>query len=192
VILVSYGKPIAVIMSFSSKSDVVQNRKETADKIVESVMKKGMKRAGLSEDFIEDCSNFKKEDGKYLMEIPEKRLSSQDSTDNAEINIKPEFINEGFVGDCDICGHISKELWEHEELGDQGFMEKNVCKTCLRSRFVSAPFGSFDDEFEKFLSKKRKLVPNLGRSPKILVRVIPAAKFNDFNPIPKPVKKEKK
>lgn len=99
---------------------------------------------------------------------------------------------EEIVGTCDICHNPSKELWEHEEEG----IDRNVCRTCFRVNFTANAKEPFDEQFEKFLRAKKK-VDIYGRGTDDLVlRPLPllksSAKFTDFTPVPKPVKKTKK
>jgi hypothetical protein len=164
------------------------DRKETADKIVESVMiGKGGKSPPLEET---DC--------RYA-----NAWVSQDSTDNAGKKCPEPRCRNGeypfeendqivwdscptcseIVGPCDICSQPSKELWEHEEEG----IERNVCRDCFAVRFDTL------DKLERFLKTKRMLLlgPSFdgGKTRSIWMK---EADFSDFNPIPKPVKKEKK
>lgn len=114
-----------------------------------------------------------------------KRELANEGFGKSAIELDKEILNEnGFVGICDICGNPSQELWEHEEEG----VERNVCRNCF------AVIGHWEtaDKFEAFLRTKRKVSPDIGRAVDVPLVIHKVATFTNFNPIPKPLKKEKK
>lgn len=164
-----------------NKGDAIVNKKEIADKIVEE--------AGEKKKYFPVAPEI---DCRYA-----NAWMSKDSTDNAEgLGRIAKDLKENFpediidvsdpVGTCDICHNLSKELWEHEEEG----IERNVCRNCFAVRFDTL------DKLEKFLSTKKRVQwtneYELEKKGKLSITMRSPAKFSDFNPIPKPVKKEKK
>jgi len=170
--ITSYGRRIAVLSPYVQyeNKNVVQEEKD-----VQHLSDKEQKFQELKEQI---------ETVNIPTSLREDHL--QDALNNPP-EVTATRTDEVFVGTCDICGSPSKELWEHEEDG----VERSVCRNCFAVRMPE----KVPAQFEAFLRTRRKVQwtneIETGNG-KLSFTMRAPATFKDFNPLPKPVKKEKK
>ncbi len=181
--------------------DNLSDKKETADKIVEVIEARPGKLLPNGEYIFDEVSKDSTDNAEVCVNCGNSLLEGEVITCQKcwDVGIKNTKMlqleklleesgidivkKEEFVGTCDICSNPSKELWEHEEEG----IERNVCRECLRQASWGTPA-----QFERMMERKKKLgfIQDNFQQKKIPVKFHPTFK-PEFNPIPKPVKKEK-